>query len=117
MSGFQNIEGVKTVEFSKGKAFFANLKINAQPNSEIFFKITSSSILRFYSEKFSNNPNISNFNLNNNYAYIFSIKFRKCERGEIFLKQINRQDFCLNNYFNNFFFLTVATNVQSENTV
>lgn len=88
--GFENIEGRKTIEFNEGKAQFSSLKIYAKPDAEIFFKITSSSITRYYSEYLLNDSNISDQNLNNNYAFVFSIKFRKCQRGEIFFSQINR---------------------------
>ena len=90
MIGFENIEGRKNIEFKEGKAPFSSLKIYAEPNAEFFLKITSSSIARYYSEYLLNDSNISDQNLNNNYAFVFSIKFRKCQRGEIFVPQINR---------------------------
>ena len=88
--GFQNIQGVKSIFWSHGSASFSNLSFFAVPNTEVFYKISTSAISRYFSEYFGKNPDLTDFNQNNQYAFLFSIHFRKCQLGEIFIKQINR---------------------------
>ena len=88
-TGFQNILGISNLKVSKGQAFFTPSKIHSKPNTEVFFKVTSPTILRYYSEYFSSND-LSHLNIDGTYAFIFSIKFRDCIVGEVFLSQINR---------------------------
>ena len=88
---FQNIQGTKSNRLYSGKANFFPQKIFSKPNSEVFFKATSSIITRYYGEFFVQHlKNFSDFNFNQNYLYIFSIMFRECIVGEIFITQINR---------------------------
>ena len=88
--GFQNIQGVSRLKLINGKSTFSPEKIFAHPNTEVFLKVTSSRILRYYTELLSTKSTLSDFNINGNYAFIFSIKLRECIVGEIFLSQINR---------------------------
>jgi len=88
--GFQNIEGVKSLTLKNGEATFSPLAIFSKPDTEVFFKATTPFISKYYTEYFQNNTNLSDFNFNQNYYYIFSITFRDCIIGEIFLSQINR---------------------------
>ena len=88
--GFQNIQGVKSLMFFNGKASFSSLRIFSKPNSEAFFKVSSNSIKRYFGEYYPKNKNFSDANINSNYAYIFSIQFRECQIGEIFLSKLNR---------------------------
>ena len=114
-SGFQNIQGITRLKFLNGQAIFSPEKFFAHPNSEVFLKITTPNILRYYNELFSTNSNLFDLNLYGSYAFVFSIKLRDCIVGEIFLSQINR-------FFKiNFFFLIlclykVAIHVPVENT-
>ena len=87
----------------QGEATFSPQKIFAHPDTEIFFKVTSVLILRYYAEFFSENASFSDFNLNGNYAFLFSIKFRECLIGEVFLSQMNRHHFFKINDYNYFF--------------
>ena len=104
------------MKFDKGMASFSSLIFFAQPNSEVFFKATTFSITRYFGEFLINQGNFSDWNNNNLYAYVFSIKFRECITGEIFIKKINRFQmiflfFLIINFFK------VVTNVELENIV
>ena len=92
---FQNIQGVKSIMWYQGVASFQNLSFFAEPISEVFYKISTPAISRYFSEFFEKNINGTDYNQNNRYAHLFSITFRKCELGEIFIKQINRFFFFL----------------------
>ena len=75
----------------KGQAVFSPLKIFAKPNSECFFKLSSSKILKYYSKYLDNDEkSYSDLEINGKYVYIFSIKLRECKIGEIFITKINR---------------------------
>ena len=82
-SGFQSIQGVTQLALNEGQAIFSPEKLFSHPNTEVFLKVTSPLILRYYSELFPGNKTLSDFNL-------FSIKLRECIVGEVFLSQINR---------------------------
>lgn len=97
-SGFQNIQGVTRLKLHEGQAVFSPEKIFSHPNSEVFLKVTSPLILRYYSELFFQNPNLFDLNITRNYAFVFSIKLRECIVGEVFLSQINRLIFQKNIY-------------------
>ena len=101
-SSFKMIEGPQSVIVREGRADFSTIKFFAEPNSEVFFKVTADTISRYFTEYFPTNDNLTNSNLVNIYAYIFSIKFRDCIKGEIFKSQINR--FSKIVFFNDFFF-------------
>ena len=89
-STFQSIFGTTSSQISQGLAIINPLKIFAKPNSEVFFKVQTSLISRYYHEFFPINRNLSDFNLNQQYVYVFSIKFRECIIGEVFNSKINR---------------------------
>ena len=89
-TGFQNIQGVTRLKLHEGQAVFSPEKIFAHPNSEVFLKVTSPLILRYYSELFFQSSNLFDLNITRNYAFVFSIKLRECIVGEVFLSQINR---------------------------
>lgn len=89
--GLTSIQGISEIQTKNGEALFSPAKIFAQPNSEVFFKALTSSISRYYNEFFEfQNNSFSDFNLNNNYIYLFSVVFRDCVIGEIFIENINR---------------------------
>ena len=82
---------MKSKTLTKGTSIFSSLKIYAKPDSEVFFKVIASDITRYYGEFFDlNNHYISDSNVSNTYSYIFSIRFRECVVGEIYIEQINR---------------------------
>ena len=89
-SGFQSIQGVTQLSLIDGQAIFSPEKLFSHPNTEVFLKVTSPLILRYYSELFPGNKTLSDFNLKGSYAFVFSIKLRECIVGEVFLSQINR---------------------------
>ena len=89
-SSFKMLVGTKSFTLVKGKANFSSLKIYAKPNSEVFFKVTTTSISRYFAEFFQHNQDLTDSNIENQYAYIFSLYFRDCIKGEIFLEEINR---------------------------
>ena len=89
-SGFQNIQGVRRLQLHECQAVFSPEKIFSHPNSEVFLKVTSPLILRYYSELFFQSSNLFDLNITRNYAFVFSIKLRECIVGEVFLNQINR---------------------------
>ena len=91
-STFQDIQGEKSTQFNQGKAIFTSLTFFSDPNYEAFFKVTSSTIIRYYEEYF-HPAGIMNGNLNGEYAFIFSIKFRDCVLGEVFMIKINRSGY------------------------
>ena len=74
-SSFQSIFGTTSSPLSQGTAMINPLKIFTKPNSELFFKVQTSLITRYYEEFFPNQRNLSDFNLNQQYFYLFSIKF------------------------------------------
>lgn len=89
--GLTSIQGMSEIQIRNGIAIFSPIKIFAQPNNEIFFKVQTNSIPRYYSEFYDeSNNNFSDYNFNDKYLYLFSIAFRDCVVGEIFIKQINR---------------------------
>ena len=89
-SNFKMIDGSKSMFLSQGRANFSALKIFAKPNSEVFFKVTTDRISRYFAEFFDTNNYFTHGNIGNEYAYIFSIRLRDCRKGEIFVQQINR---------------------------
>lgn len=87
----QNFKGVSTLSITQGKALFDSLQIFSDPNSEALLKVTTPSIEEYYERFFEKTgKNLSSQNMSAAYSYIFSIHFRKCEKGEIYLNQINR---------------------------
>lgn len=86
---FRNIQGQKSLAFSKGKVSFKGLKFFSPTNSEAFFKVTSPILSKYYEES-SENYKISDIQLNQVYTFVFSIYFRECLFGEIFLSKLNR---------------------------
>lgn len=86
---FRNIQGQKSLSFSKGKVSFQGLKIFSPTNSEAFFKVTSPVLSKYYQE-YSENYENSDIELNQQYAFVFSIHFRECLLGEIFISKMNR---------------------------
>ena len=80
-SNTKSITGITSLQLKKGTASFSKLSFFVQPDTEAFFKVSSNSITRYYSEFFPSETNISDFQLKNKYIYIFSIQFRKCEIG------------------------------------
>lgn len=91
--GFRNIQGITEMSLSQGETVFSNFRISALPNTEMFFKVETSEISRFYSEYFVSTGNLSDYEYSKNYKYIFSMKFRQCEIGEIYISQINMFEF------------------------
>lgn len=90
-SSTQNFQGITTINFRKGAASFSSLQIFADPNSEVFLKASTSAINKYYGNFFNiYGKNYSDQNSNGAYSYIFSVKLRKCQKGEIYLKQTNR---------------------------
>ena len=89
-SSFKAIEGAKSLTISEGKVYFSSLKIFSKPDSEVFFAISTTKITRFYSEFFVSEKNFSDNSDNLKYSYVFSIKFRNCIIGEVYIEQINR---------------------------
>lgn len=87
----QNFQGVTTISFRKGSASFSSLQIFADPNSEVFIKASTSVINKYYGNFFNIfGKNYSDQNSSGSYSFIFSVKLRKCEKGEIYIKQTNR---------------------------
>lgn len=78
------------ISTDNGEAIFSPIKVFAQPNTEVFFKAQTSSVSRYYNEFFDGNNNFSDYNFNGNYMYLFSMVFRDCVIGEVFIEQINR---------------------------
>ena len=66
------MEGSKALQIVNGKASFSSLKIYAKPNSEVFFKVTTSAITRYFGEFLTSKNNFSNHNKSGEYSYIFS---------------------------------------------
>ena len=89
-SGFQSIQGVTQLKLTKGQAIFSPEKLFSHPNTEVFLKVSSPVILRYFTEFFAGQQTLSNINIKGEYAFIFSIKLRECIVGEVFLSQINR---------------------------
>ena len=89
-SGFQSIQGVTQLKFAKGQTIFSPEKLFSHPNTEVFLKVSSPVILRYFTEFFAGQQTLSNINIKGEYAFIFSIKHRECIVGEVFLSQINR---------------------------
>ena len=89
-SSFKMIDGSKSMLLSNGSAIFSHLNIYAQPDSEVFFKVTTDSISRYFAEFLNNDNYLTDSNIENKYAYIFSVRIRDCIKGEIFVHQINR---------------------------
>lgn len=86
-----NIQGVTALSLEKGEAIFAPSRIYGTPSSYAAFKASNPSITRYYSEFFGKtNTNLSDFDLDGQYFYVFLINFRECEIGEIFIEQLNR---------------------------
>lgn len=79
--------GTKTLAVREGKASFKNLRIFAEPNSQLFLKVTTSAITQYFLEFSEKYSYFSDFNLQGTYTFIFSIEFRSCQIGEIFMKQ------------------------------
>lgn len=86
---FRNIQGQKSLTFSKGKASFQGLKLFSPTNSEAFFKVTSPVLSKYYEDSLESYEN-SDIQLIQQYAFIFSIHFRECLLGEIFISKMNR---------------------------
>ena len=114
---FRNIQGATRLKLVNGQATFTPEKFFAHPDAEVFFKVSSPTILRYYSELLSINSTLADLNINDNYFFIFSIQLRKCIVGEIFISQINRslyQAFFLiifsTKIFNYFFSCNKCTN-------
>lgn len=85
------IEGGNSLTLSKGEGIFTPSKIFALPNSKAIFMVSTPAITRFYKEFFDKTSlEMSNFNENGQYFYIFSLEFRECRIGEVFISQINR---------------------------
>lgn len=97
LSNYQNslnIQGVKSVIVKEGKSSFSSLKIFAEPDTEVFLKITTPLIKRYYSEFLDyNKTNFSDQEFSGEYYYILSFQFRKCQKGEIYLNQIKRLNY------------------------
>ena len=89
-SGFQSIQGVTQLKLTKGQAIFSPEKLFSHPNTEVFLKVSSPVILRYFTEFLTGQQTLSNINIKGGYAFIFSIKLRECIVGEVFLSQINR---------------------------
>lgn len=104
-SGFHSIQGITRLKLDQGQAIFSPEKIFSHPNSEVFLKVSSSAILRYYSELFSNNATFADRNITGEYAFIFSVKLRECIVGEVFLIQINRSAYIFFKYIIFFFYL------------
>lgn len=81
------IKGLTDIPLANGIGTFSPLKIYAKPNTEIFFKVETNLISRFYSEFFNTSNEFSNFNQKGNYIYVFSIFFLECDIGEIPINQ------------------------------
>lgn len=88
-SNFQNIQGSKSFQINGGKSVFSPYKIFATPEKEAFLKVTSPVITMYYN-LFKNLYQISDFEYFGDYYLVFSLYFRGCVIGEIFLFQINR---------------------------
>ena len=89
------MEGAKALQIKNGKASVSSLKIYAKPKSEVFFKVAISAITRYFGEFLASENNFSNQNDSGDYSYFFSISFRDCIIGEIFISQINRYFFLI----------------------
>lgn len=61
----------------------------SKPGNEIILKVSTNAIQKYYASYF-NNEQTDHIDFDNKYYYLFSIKFRECVMGEIFIEKLNR---------------------------
>ena len=75
-------------KFLIGYIYFDNLYLKGKPDTLDYLFIKSDAIST-YNSFFINTPFAYEKNINGNYIALIKIKFRKCIRGEVLLKDIN----------------------------